>query len=133
MIPQRPSGISLSIDPRRGLLKAALLIASVIAFGTTGYSTIEGWGFFDSLYMTVITLTTIGYMEVHALSTGGRVFTMVLIITSLGAVLYSLNTAARLVIEGEFLDLFGRRRLRRMIEKLSGITSSAGTAGWAGS
>ena len=46
--------------------------------GTVGYQLVEGWGWFDALYMTVITITTVGFLEVHPVSAGGRVFTMVL-------------------------------------------------------
>jgi voltage-gated potassium channel len=92
----------------------------VIAVGTAGYSILEGWGFFDSLYMTVITITTIGFKEVHKMSEPGRVFTVVLIFFSVGAVFYSLNNAARILIEGELKDIFGRRKLQKVISKLKG-------------
>ena len=97
-----------------------ILILSVITIGTAGYSFLEGWGLLDSLYMTVITITTIGFREVHDMSEGGRMFTVVLIFFSVGAVFYALNNAARLIIEGEIKDIFGRRRVQKTINKLRG-------------
>jgi voltage-gated potassium channel len=97
-----------------------MLIVFVITVGTVGYMLLEDWGLFDSLYMTVITITTIGFKEVHKMTEPGRVFTVILIFTSVGAVFYSLNNAARILIEGELKDVFGRRRLRKMIKKLKG-------------
>lgn len=100
---------------RRRLLIIAFLIIAVIATGTAGYTILEGWGFLDSLYMTVITITTIGFEEVHDLSTAGRVFTIFLIFFSVGAVFYALNYGARILLEGELKDIFGRRRLYKTI------------------
>jgi voltage-gated potassium channel len=80
---------------------------------------IEGWGLLDAVYMTVITITTIGFKEVGVLSEPGRIFTVLLIFFSVGAVFYSLNNAARVIIEGELADVFGRRRLRHMISMMS--------------
>ena len=116
--------LSQAHDPfhkhKRTMLYSALLIGAVLAIGTTGYTVIEGWNWFDSLYMTVITMTTIGYQEVHSLSTAGRVFTVLFIFLSVGAVLYTFNNAARLIVEGELNDIFGRRKLQSRIQKLSG-------------
>jgi voltage-gated potassium channel len=103
---------------RKRLLTAFLLISLIIAFGTLGYIIIEGWGFIDSLYMTIITLTTVGYREIHPLSTRGIIFTIVLMISGVGTVFYALGTGAKLVLEGELQDLFGRKRLEKRIKDL---------------
>ncbi|MDA8168139.1 MAG: NAD-binding protein [Nitrospiraceae bacterium] len=103
---------------KRQLFYAVFLIALVIAIGTAGYSFIEGWNLLDSLYMTVITITTVGYKEVHPLSRPGMVFTICLILFSLGIVFYILNTGARIIIEGEFQVLLGRRKLEKKIKSL---------------
>ena len=79
---------------------------------------VERWGFFDSLYMTIITLTTVGYMEVHPLSNIGRAFTIILILTGVGTMLYVLSVGARILLEGELREIFGRRKLSKRIEKL---------------
>lgn len=108
------------MELRNKLLFSIFLIVMVITAGTVGYVILEGWGLFDALYMTVITITTIGYEEVHELSEAGRVFTVVLILISVGAVFYALNYAARAIIEGEIKNIFGRRKLQKTIDRLSG-------------
>jgi voltage-gated potassium channel len=105
---------------RKQLAFSLMLIFLVIATGTAGYAILEGWGLFDALYMTVVTITTVGFEEVHKLSKGGRVFTVVLIFFSVGAVFYALNFAARILIEGELKDVFGRKKLQSQISKLRG-------------
>jgi voltage-gated potassium channel len=97
-----------------------IIIAGIIFFGTSGYSLIEGWNFFDSLYMTVTTLTTVGYQEVHELSRAGRVFTIVLILSGVGGMFYTLGIGAKIILEGEIRNILGRRKLNKAIEKLSG-------------
>jgi voltage-gated potassium channel len=103
---------------RKKLLIALLLIASVMAIGTAGFSLIEGWNVFDSLYMTVITITTVGFREVYPLSRPGMAFTMFLILFSMGIVFSILNMGARLIIEGEFGELLGRRKVEKRIRSL---------------
>ncbi|MCL4492577.1 MAG: potassium channel protein [Nitrospirae bacterium] len=103
---------------RKRLILSAVMIALIVAFGVAGYMGIEGWDFLDSLYMTIITLTTVGYKEVHDLSSGGRLFTIFLIIGGVGTVFYALSTGAKLVLEGELQELFGRRRLEKKIKEL---------------
>jgi len=105
---------------KRRILIAASLIFLIISIGVTGYNLIEGWNLLDSLYMTVTTITTVGYREVHPLSPAGRVFTIFLILTGLGMVFYILNMGARILIEGELKELFGRRKLERRIKSLKG-------------
>lgn len=105
---------------KRQLLFAFSLILLVIFIGTIGYIVLEGWPLFDSLYMTVITITTVGYREVHDLSDTGKLFTIFLIVCGVGTILYTLNNAARVLIEGEFKEIFGRRKLEKTIKGLKG-------------
>lgn len=77
---------------------------------------IEGWSGLDALYMTVISVTTVGFQEVHALSRAGRIFTMVLILLGVGFMLYFLSSTAALIIEGTINDVFGRKKLERQIK-----------------
>ncbi len=103
---------------KQQIILPVVLIIGVISFGTIGYTMLEGWNFFDSFYMTIITLTTVGFMEVHPLSNIGRLFTTFLILSGVGAMLYSLSVGARVVLEGEIRDILGRRKLSKKIEKL---------------
>jgi voltage-gated potassium channel len=95
-------------------------MVSIFAGGTIGYRLIEGAGWWDALYMTVITLTTVGYREVFPLSRAGEAFTMALLVTGLGMFLLLATEVARTVIEGELRDVLGRARRSRMIERMSG-------------
>ena len=79
------------MDPVRRLRFSLVTLVAVFCAGTLGYSVIEGWSLFDSLYMTVITLATVGFREVHDLSHEGKVFTIVLIIGGTGVIAYSLG------------------------------------------
>ncbi len=108
----------MSKHVRRQFIFSLLLIALVVLFGTAGYMVIEGWSAFDSLYMTVTTITTVGYREIHELSANGKVFTMTLIVIGVGTILYTLNNAARIVIEGELRNIFGRRKVEKKIRGL---------------
>lgn len=103
---------------RRKIVLSAILIMVVSAIGTIGYMAIEGWNFRESLYMTVITLTTVGFKEVHDLSPAGEYFTIILLIGGVGIILYVLATEARLIFEGELQSVFGRRRLEKRIKEL---------------
>ena len=100
-------------------LKLALgVLAAIIAGGTLGYMVIEGWSAFDALYMTVITLTTVGYLEVHPLSTAGRAFTMVLALGGIFTVFYVAADFVRGIVSGEIAQRFGRQRMERQLAGL---------------
>jgi voltage-gated potassium channel len=105
-------------DIRKKIIQISSLVAFIIGFGTVGYMEIEGWGFWDSLYMTTITLTTVGYREIHPLSFQGILFTMILMVGGVGTVLYALTVGARVILEAEIRKIFGRRRLEKMIKQL---------------
>jgi len=93
-------------------------IIGVIILGTFGYVLVEGWGLFDSFYMTIITLTTVGYEEVHTLTTRGRFFSIVLMLTGVGTMFYTFGVVARVLLEGELRNILGRKRLNKKIEGL---------------
>ncbi len=80
--------------------------------------TIEGWSFLDALYMTVTTVTTVGFREVQPLSTGGRVFTIFMILFGVGVAFYLLTTVVQTVVEGELAAALGVRRMKARIEAL---------------
>ncbi len=92
----------------------------VVAIGVMGYCTLEGYTWLEALYMTVITLSTVGFREVHPLSPTGQLFTILLLVGGLGVVFYTAFTVVEKVVEGEFQQFFGRRRMQRKIEALSG-------------
>ena len=98
-----------------------LFIFSLILIGgCIGFAVIEGWDMLDALYMTVITLTTVGFQEVHPLSPTGKIFTMVLIVFGVGFILYFLSSTTRIIIEGTLKDFFGRRKLEKQINQVEG-------------
>ena len=105
---------------RKRLKVTLVLFLALLVVGTLGYCLIERWTPLDSLYMTVITVTTVGFSEVRPLSAAGRVFTMVLIITGVGGVAYLLGNVVEHIVASEFTDGLARRRRRHMIEHLSG-------------
>jgi len=102
----------------RRLLTVALLPGLLILVGTAGYHLIEGWGLFDALYMAVITLTTIGFGEVHPLGTGGRVFTMGLALSGIFTMFFAATEILRSWASGELRAIFGRQRLERAMSNL---------------
>jgi voltage-gated potassium channel len=97
---------------------AGVILASIIAIGVVGYRIIEGWSLFDALYMTIITITTVGYAELHPLSIGGHVFTIFLILGGMGGAFYALFGIAEYVLEGQFGITIGRRRMKTKIANL---------------
>lgn len=102
---------------RRGLLMASLLMA-VLSLGTVGFILIEDYPPFDAFYMTLTTIATVGYTEVHPLSGAGRVFNSMLIVIGVSSAFLAIGMMTQTVIEMEMGDTLARRRARRMIEKL---------------
>lgn len=94
------------------------LATLLIVCGTIGYMVIEGWRTLDALYMTVITLATVGYGEVHPVSDAGHLYTIVLIITGVGFFLYVAGAVIQFMVEGRVRIIMGRRRLDRKINRL---------------
>ena len=114
------------MGPFGRFLVAFLMLFLVIVGGTLGYYFIEGgqpdrepWTLFDSLYMTAITVTTVGYGEVHPLSASGRQFTMVLLFFSVLTAGYSITTLIGFIFEGQIVELVKGRRMERKIAKLT--------------
>ncbi len=115
---------------KRLLFIVAILTATVI-LGTLGFVFIEGWSAFDSFYMTLITLTTVGYGEVHPLSSEGRIFASVLMLIGVTTVFVSIAILGETLLRLEMTDYFGRRRRDRMLKDISGhyIVCGAGRVG----
>lgn len=102
----------------RKLVNPIIAILTVITVGVLGYVVIEGWGVFDALYMTIITITTVGYHEVHDLSQPGRVFSIGLMLSGVGTMFYMFGVVAKVVLEGELREILGRKKLTKKIESL---------------
>ena len=100
------------------MIKAIFLSLSVISFGTTGYYVLEGWSITDSLYMTIITMTTVGYGETYPLNQHGKLFTITLILMSVGIVGYVFSTIAAFIVSGEVRHIIRGRRMDKQIENL---------------
>jgi voltage-gated potassium channel len=110
----------------RRILWAVGILTGVFVAGTSGYMLIEGWGFFDALYMTTITVGTVGFGEVHPLSPGGRLFTIWLIIAGVGALAFAFGQLVEFVLEGRIQEMLEGRRMGRRLENLTGHTVVAG-------
>jgi voltage-gated potassium channel len=108
----------LSALYRRRLLRALFLILFIATTGALGYHLLEGWPLLDGLYMTIISMTTVGYGETRELSNHGRVFTMLLIITSIGTVRYAISNLVTSIVEGEFNRMLRGRRMDKHIANL---------------
>jgi voltage-gated potassium channel len=103
----------------RVIALASALILMLLAVGTAGYTLIEGWPVFDSLYMTITTLATVGFGEVHPMSNGGRAFTMLLILGGAFTVFWAAGSAIAAVASGELGRNLRRRRMERRLEDLN--------------
>ena len=106
------------MHPLRRLLPALALLTIITAIGIAGYVVIEGWTLTEAAYMLVITLFTIGYEEVHPLSTTGMYLTMLVIVTGVGTSIYLAGQAVEIIVEGE---MFGYQRKKRMAREISGM------------
>jgi voltage-gated potassium channel len=109
------------VSLRRRFAQIVLLVVAVVSFGTAGYVLIEGFSLFDALYLTVITVASVGYGEIpRELTTAGRAFTMVLIVGGLGTMAYALSAMTAFFVEGDIAHAWERRRMERRIAKLQG-------------
>jgi voltage-gated potassium channel len=102
----------------RRLTYIAAGIALTLVMGTVGFTVIEGYPLFDAFYMTLITITTVGYAEIHPLSHAGRVFNSFLIFFGVTVMFFAIGAMTQSLIELELGEYFGKRRARRMIQKL---------------
>jgi voltage-gated potassium channel len=95
------------------------LLVTLLTLGTSGYMLIEGWSFIEALYMTVITITTIGFTEVRPLSTTGRIFTLGLIVFGVITATYSISMVIELFTSAEFQEQLYNRRRRKELAKIT--------------
>ncbi len=100
------------------LLRVFLAIAVVLAAGTVGFTTIADYPVFDAFYMTLMTITTVGYAEIHPLTRAGRVFNSFVIFVGVSTMFLAVGATTQTIIELELSQYFLKRRVRRMIDKL---------------
>lgn len=112
----------------RRMIACWSLIAGIIIVGTFGYTVLEGWDTQDGFYMTVITLSTVGFGETRELSPVGRLFTSGLIFTSIVCVSMWTASLTSLFVEGELSGGFRRKRTIKMVSSLSGHTIVCGSS-----
>ncbi len=86
--------------------------------GTIGFSLIEGGSLFDSFYMTILTISTVGYGEAHPLTGPGRIFASLVIVLGIGTAIYTFTRLGQVVLEGELQGVLGRKRMKKEIVKL---------------
>lgn len=103
---------------RSRILRISALFIAISASGTAGYMWIEQWNFIDALYMTAITLTTVGFGEVYELSSGGRVFTLVLMVMGVSSVAYGFGVIGEYLLTTNLTGLARKRRMNRTIEQI---------------
>ena len=115
--------LNVATDSRLQLRRAAIVFGAVAAFGAIGYYVIErpnNWSVLDAIYMSVITVSTVGFTEVHEPGPVGRVFTIILILLGVGAFAYLATSAANYIIAGELQGLWSARRMQKKIDELVG-------------
>src|SRR5579884_3025307 len=108
----------MPIRPSSSLVKAALLLAAVVLFGTAGYVVLEHWTWFDAFYMTIMTITTVGSGEPEPIDTPGRWLTIGVVAVGFAALTYTVLRLMAYMVEGRFESLVEERRTRRRIAKM---------------
>src|SRR3954465_14661906 len=103
---------------KRRLFYIGIAILLTLSLGTAGYVWIDNYPVFDAFYMSLTTMTTVGYGEIHPLSHAGRVFNSFLIVFGVTTIFIAIGAMTQTIIELEFGDAIGKRRNKRMIEKL---------------
>jgi len=93
------------------LLFPVLIILIMLFSGSFGYMAIEGWNFSDSIYMTIITLSTVGYGEVRHIGPAGRIFTILLILFGISIMAYIIGLVTETLVESTIRSILGRRKL----------------------
>ncbi len=103
---------------RRRLVYVAVAISATLTIGTIGFVVIEGYPAFDAFYMSLITITTVGYREIQPLSRAGRIFNTFLLVFGVGTMFYAFGVMTQTIIELQLGEIFFKRRIKRMIDKL---------------
>jgi voltage-gated potassium channel len=115
----RKNSFFINLHYFKKLYIAITLVILVVSVGVCGFYFLEGYSLLDSFFMTIITIATVGYKEVHELDATGKIFTSFLIIFSIGTFAYAISVITRYVIEGEFQTYFKHYKVSKEILKLS--------------
>ncbi|MET0623565.1 MAG: potassium channel protein [Pyrinomonadaceae bacterium] len=126
-----PAERSRKLRPPASLAYSLAALAGVVAFGTLGFTLVEGWSLLDSLYMTLMTVTTVGYGPPLPLTPAGRNFSIIFMVVGVGTAGYLLSTAVQSLVRSEIMAAYGERRRHREMRKLHGhyIICGAGRVG----
>ena len=108
----------IKTDEFRVIILTVLVAIGIISFSVFGYMILEGWSFLDSLYQTIITISTVGFMEVHPISTGGRIITIVIIILAITLLAYFFSHFVTIMVEGRINTLLRGRKMEKQISRL---------------
>lgn len=108
------------MDTLKRILLWALSLLMFMILGSIGFVWLEGLSFFDAFYLTVLSLTTVGYGDVVPVTRAGRLYTMVLVLSGIGLMFYIVTALARVVVEGEIKSALGKRKLLKHIKRLHG-------------
>jgi len=100
------------------IIRSLILLGFVILIGTLGYMLTEKWHFIDAFYMTIITITTVGFGEIHPVSETGRLFTVILIFMGMGIIAYTLGIVPQAMVELQVMSIVGRRKLGLTIKSI---------------
>ncbi len=108
------------------VVRGIVLTSLILLVGTIGYWLIEGWNILDSLYMSIITLTTVGFSETHSLSPQGRIFTIFLLVIGVGFILYMFTVLSEVIVSGRIESFLDKRKMEKQIADFRGHYILAG-------
>jgi voltage-gated potassium channel len=106
------------MNPLRRLVAPGLLLLGIVLAGVSGYMVLEGWNLIDALYMVVITLSTVGFREVHELNQAGRLLTMGIIITGVSTAIYAAGQVIEMILEGQIIGYRRRKKMENTIRNM---------------
>lgn len=110
--------MTIAMTESKKLRYSLLMLSAIIALGTCGYYFVEHMPLFEAFYMTIITLSTVGFMEVVPLSHAGRAITVIIIVLGISVGAYTIGVLVRALVEGELVKIFGRRKVQKQIAGL---------------
>jgi voltage-gated potassium channel len=118
MMKRKDIDTTISLYSARNAVRGLIMLGLILVMGTVGYMIIEKWRALDAFYMTVITITTVGYREVRDVSDPGRIFTLFLIFSGMGTIGYTLGMVAQFMVQGQLRLILGRRKLGLKIKSI---------------